>query len=113
MITTPAAKAHESFHAYGAFGIAYGLGSLRLGSNNWEVGYLSASFIGYDRIYDINPIYYTTFGVGVSVGGPGFYTGIGFHNHLWIFPVRGELAASMDIKGYSVATGLIGLTYGF
>lgn len=112
LVAPPVAQARD-YHAFAAFGIAYGLGSVRVGSGDWEGGLLTNKMIGFNKIFDLSGSpYYSTFGLGIS-NSVGFYAGMGFHKKLWIFHTRGELAATSDLSGNSGATGLLGLTYGF
>ena len=108
-----ASAKRDGFNAYAAMGITYTPSSFRVGYNDWEIGMLNQVY-GFDKIFDINQNFYSTFGiVATHAGQPGVFASMGWKVDLWFIPLRSELAAYMDFRGNSFATGLIGLCYGF
>ncbi len=103
----------RDFHAFAAFGTNYSFpGSVRLGYTDWEVGMLTSSFYGFDKIFDLTEHTYATFGLGVA-STVGFYAAIGFSYSWWQIGVRGELTSTFDAAGFSQGLGILGVTYGF
>lgn len=97
-------------HLYVAAGALYGLGSVRLGHKNYEIGMMNPrAFGGAYMIRAGNP--YVSFGAILNQNLiPGLYGGVGvmwdFFNHL---SIRLELNGSSGFDGYSHSEGLLGL----
>ena len=112
-----ALAAHKPLHAYIAFGEAYRMPSAaRIGSGAWEVGMISYTFIGVQRIFDATPSVYSTFGFGLSQQGkssPSVLGGVGWSYSLWAVQIRAELNAGASINMYSHGSALVGVAMGF
>jgi len=96
-------------HLYVAAGSLYGLGSIRLGHKNYEIGMLNSHSFGACVLLRAgNP--YAAFGAILNQNAfPGLYGGVGiiwdYFNH---FNIRLELNGSSGFDGYSHGEGLVG-----
>ncbi len=101
-------------HVFGAAGLLYGLGSLRVGRHEWEAGLLNARSVGVVKLFNMGQIY---FGFGfAAMGGSdfGFYasTGVEFWNFS-IVNVRFEANGTASYKNSTDGELLLGLSFNF
>jgi len=101
------------FTVSAAVGLLYTPGSIRVGYNNWEFGYLNVSTFGFNYLVRQDSTY-TTFGLGAVGNGIGFYGGVGWEPSIrWGLHFRTEAGAAGNFSGSAVGGLLMGLSYWF
>jgi len=113
-LPTSFASANQGgYTIFGGVGLLFTPGSLRLGVNNWEVGYINVSFFGANYVVRSDTTY-TTFGLGFTGSSVGFYGGVGWEPVLLgNLHFRAEAGAAGGISGTAVGGLLMGLSYWF
>ncbi len=93
-----------------------GIGALRVGFSDYEVGYLMPSNIGILKILRINNNFYSALGLSyLFLGTPAIVGSGGFNFNVWkSIGIRGELAAYQGIlNNQSGGIGMIGGSFNF
>jgi hypothetical protein len=109
-------KAEAQFHSYlGAAPNYAGVGALRVGLDEWEVGRFSPNSLGINKLFKIGNTFYGTFGIALAFPqSMAFIAGGGFHKELYFsFGVRGELFMVTSVEGYSKGAGTLGVAWNF
>ncbi|MBF0298578.1 MAG: hypothetical protein HQK51_07660 [Oligoflexia bacterium] len=99
-------------HSYIALSEGLGLGSIRFGRRNFELGLYPGYLLGVGGIVNMNNLY-ATFATGLINADIGVYAGVGveFYN-FWICNVRFEVAGVSSYHNYTSGHALIGLNFG-
>ena len=103
-------------HIFIAGGLNWSVpGSIRLGTQNWELGMLNSQSLGIDKVFQ-KPPFYSAFGVALllaPIEGAGFYGAVGLIQPLvWDFQFRLELSGSGSYTGQVYGEILGGLHWG-
>ena len=106
----------NSYNIFYAFGPLYSSpGSLRIGFNQWELGLLTPSSAGLNKLFLFHENWYSSFGfvIGPTVSF-GFYGALGWDKKMfWGLALRFELYATIFSNAYSTGAGLLGLNWHF
>ena len=109
-------NSYAKLKVFAGFNTNYaGLGSFRVGLNDWELGLFAKGALGVNKIFHSSKNYYATLGFGVdSAYNPAMFGGVGF-NYLNImgFGLRGELYSITTFNGNLSGAGTLGVSWNF
>jgi len=105
-------RASELHATIGAAPNYAGLGALRLGYGEWEVGQLTRVSYGIDRLFKAGESTYTSLGLGLTFNGAAVFASIGFNYAFFLnFGLRGELTVVQDVAGFGEGIGMLGVSW--
>jgi hypothetical protein len=116
LICTPALARAEGLSLFTGFGAgSYPIGSARLGLGDWEFGYLTDSFLGFNKLFRTRRTY-VAWGLGGNMRSEsaGVYGAAGLETKTFAgFSLRGELNATASSNAFVRGQVTIGLGFHF